>query len=35
VTIAEDLGWPTANALATQLEDLLHTQPRQEGAANE
>ncbi len=31
VVIAEDLGWPTATALARQLEDLL--QPRRQQPA--
>jgi len=29
VVIAEGLGWPSANALAIQLEDLLTPRPRQ------
>jgi hypothetical protein len=33
VTIATDLGWPSAYALATQLEQLLGARPRQEGGA--
>ena len=31
VTIADNVGWPTASALAGQLEQLLH--PRQERGA--
>ncbi len=34
VVIAEDLGWPSANALAAQLEDLLGP-ARQTGGAIE
>jgi hypothetical protein len=34
VVIATDLGWPSAHALARQLEDLLHPVP-QEGSAIE
>jgi hypothetical protein len=33
VTIADDLGWPTANALARELNDLLDTTPPQTGGA--
>lgn len=33
VTIAEGLGWPSANALATQLEQLLLSRPRHQGGA--
>jgi len=33
VTIADNLGWPSAYALATELEQLLLSRPRQEGAA--
>lgn len=32
VVIANDLGWPSATALAAQLEDLLHHRPQQNGA---
>jgi hypothetical protein len=32
VVIADDLGWPSANALATELEDLLRP-ARQTGGA--
>ncbi len=31
VVIANDLGWPSANALAGQLDDLLHPNPQQTG----
>ncbi len=31
VVIADALGWPTANALAGQLEGLLRASPRQKG----
>ena len=30
VVIAEGLGWPSANALVIQLEDLLRPQPRRQ-----
>jgi hypothetical protein len=33
VSIADDLGWPTANALAQQLTDLLDTNPQPTGGA--
>jgi hypothetical protein len=33
VTIADDLGWPTANALAQQLNRLLDTSPQPTGGA--
>ncbi len=33
VVIAENLGWPSANALARQLEDLLGPDPQRRGAA--
>jgi hypothetical protein len=33
VIIADDLGWPTANALAHQLTDLLDTSPQRTGGA--
>lgn len=33
VTIADSLGWPTANALAGQLEQLLHPPRQERGAA--
>ena len=33
VTIADNIGWPTANALAHQLNDLLNTTPQRKGAA--
>lgn len=32
VVIADDLGWPSAHALARQLEDLLGPVPRRGGA---
>lgn len=32
VVIANDLGWPSAHALARQLEDLLNPVPRRGGA---
>lgn len=35
VLIAENLGWPSANALARQLEDLVGPAPRQRGAATD
>jgi len=31
VVIANDLGWPSANALTGQLNDLLHPPPQQNG----
>ncbi|MDQ3781895.1 MAG: hypothetical protein M3349_03035 [Actinomycetota bacterium] len=31
VVIANDLGWPSANALAGQLHDLLRPNPQQTG----
>lgn len=31
VTIADDLGWPSANTLADQLNNLLHPTPRDKG----
>lgn len=31
VVIAENLGWPSANALAGQLDDLLHPAAGQRG----
>lgn len=33
VVVADDLGWPTANALARELNDLLFVRPPQKGAA--
>ena len=33
VVVAEDLGWPTANALARELNDLLFANPLHEGVA--
>ena len=33
IVIADDLGWPTANALARELNDLLHNNPAQTGGA--
>ena len=33
VTIADNLGWPSATALADQLEHLLLSRPRQERGA--
>jgi hypothetical protein len=33
VLIADNLGWPSANALAQQLADLITSRPRQKGAA--
>lgn len=33
VVIADNLGWPTANALAHQLNDLLNTTPARTGGA--
>ncbi len=35
VVIADNLGWPTANALACQLDHLLHPALHQNGAAIE
>ena len=35
VIIANDLGWPTANALAQQLHHLLHPSPQQTGGTIE
>ncbi len=35
VVIADNLGWPTANALACQLDHLLHPAPHQNRAAIE
>jgi len=34
VVIAESLGWPSAHALASQLEDLLHPVPRRRSATS-
>ena len=34
VVIADSLGWPSAHALATQLEDLLTPPPRRRSAAS-
>jgi hypothetical protein len=31
-TIADNLGWPTASALAGQLQQLLHPTPPERGA---
>ncbi len=31
VVIANNLGWPSANALAAQLHNLLHPTPQQNG----
>jgi hypothetical protein len=33
VTIANNLGWPTANALAHELTNILFTKPTHKGAA--
>lgn len=33
VTVAEDLGWPSASALAAQLETLLYPPGKEGGAA--
>lgn len=33
VVIADDVGWPTATALARQLEDLLRPAPRRQQPA--
>jgi hypothetical protein len=33
VIIADDLGWPTANSLARQLDDLLNPTPKRAGGA--
>lgn len=35
VTVAGGLGWPSANALATQLEELLLSRPWREGGATD
>ncbi|MGI8984749.1 MAG: hypothetical protein ACR2HM_09505 [Acidimicrobiales bacterium] len=35
VVIADDLGWPSAHALAGALGDLLHPGPRQKGRTME
>jgi len=35
VVIADDLGWPSANALAGQLDDLLRPRSRQKGGTIE
>jgi hypothetical protein len=35
VTVADGIGWPSASALATELEDLLLSRPRQEGGATD
>jgi hypothetical protein len=35
VVIADDLGWPSANALAGQLDDLLRPGPQQRGGTIE
>jgi hypothetical protein len=35
VVIADDLGWPSANALAGQLDDLLRPGSRQKGGTIE
>jgi len=35
VVIAEDLGWPSATALAGQLDDLLRPRPRHKGGTIE
>lgn len=35
VVIADDLGWPSANALAGQLDDLLRPGSRQRGGTIE
>ncbi|MGI8806603.1 MAG: hypothetical protein ACR2KK_01870 [Acidimicrobiales bacterium] len=35
VVIADGLGWPSATALAGQLDDLLHPRPRQKGGTME
>jgi len=35
VVIADDLGWPSANALAGALDDLLHPRSRQKGGTIE
>ena len=34
VVLADNLGWPTANALARELNDLLFTNPQTGGAIN-
>lgn len=35
VVIADDLGWPSANALAGDLDDLLRPRSQQKGGAIE
>jgi hypothetical protein len=35
VVVAEDLGWPSANALASALDDLITPRPRRKGGAIE